>query len=866
VRTSYRSPSWGPPRAFAGGKAANLGEALGAGLPVPDGFCVTTRAYAEVAEASGLGVDVGALAAAGGDERDRRRELAAGIRARVLATAVPDPVRDEIVDAYRARGVRQGGCVDRAAGATASFARQQDTYLDVVGAQAVVDAVRRCWASLWTDRAVEYRAANGIDSRAVRLAVVVQRMVDARVAGVLFTANPLTGRRYQAVIDAAPGLGDRIVSGAVNPDHFVVDTASGAIVERRAAATPCLTDAELRRLAAIGARVEAVFGAPQDVEFAIDRGGGTWVTQARPITTLYPLPDPLPDGVPGGTLRVYFSFNVAQGVYRPLTPMGVQALRMFGTSMTRLAGPPADPAAVRRLAVEAGQRLFLDVTPVLRNPLGRRFLLRAATQMEAQSSAILRTLVRDDHRLAPTPTPQWRTAATVARVFGRTRIPQRAAIALARPEAARERAAGAGAAALTFGDVAADATASERLDAFERLLLDGPALLWPSVIPPFLAGVVANVAAARLLRGLATDTERRLLTRGLPHNPTTEMDLALWRLAEQLRDSERAARALRDVPLHELAASYRQGTLPPALQRPLAEFLRRYGHRGVAEIDLGVPRWSEDPTHLLAVLANFRRHDDPTQAPDTQFRRAEQQAEAMVAELGARAARAGWLRGVLVRFFLRRLRELFGQREAPKSSLVRLFARGRALLTPVGEELARAGRLDRADDVFFLDLAEARAGLAGRDLRALVRDRRAAYDRELRRRHVPRVLLSDGTEPAPARPDAPLDGALVGTAASPGTVTATARVLRDPADARLDQGQILVAPSTDPGWTPLFLTAGGLVMEMGGAMSHGAVVAREYGIPAVVGVLRATERIADGQTVTVDGTAGLVHLATPRCI
>ncbi|HLZ37345.1 MAG TPA: PEP-utilizing enzyme, partial [Mycobacteriales bacterium] len=216
-------------------------------------------------------------------------------------------------------------------------------------------------------------------------------------------------------------------------------------------------------------------------------------------------------------------------------------------------------------------------------------------------------------------------------------------------------------------------------------------------------------------------------------------------------------------------------------------------------------------------------------------------------------------RGLLVRFFLHRLRELFGQREAPKFSLVRLLARGRALLTPVGEELARAGRVDRADDIFFVDLGEARDGLSGRDLRPLVRDRQAGYDRELRRRHVPRVLLSDGSEPAPERRAAGADGTLVGTAASPGTVTASARVLRDPAAGRLEQGQILVAPSTDPGWTPLFLTAGGLVMEMGGPMSHGAVVAREYGIPAVVGVLGATERIADGQTVTVDGTAGVVH-------
>ena len=220
----------------------------------------------------------------------------------------------------------------------ASFAGQQDTYLNVVGAEAVVDAVRRCWASLWTERAVSYRATNGIDPRAVRLAVVVQRMVDAEVSGVMFTANPVTGKRRQTVIDASAGLGEAVVSGAVNPDHFVVDTASGEILERQPGdkrvaivAVPgggthqvepaggedelSISDAQVRALAALGARVEAHYGAPQDTEWAIDGEGGIWLLQARPITTLFPLPAGAPD--PDDDLRVYFSASVAQGVYRP---------------------------------------------------------------------------------------------------------------------------------------------------------------------------------------------------------------------------------------------------------------------------------------------------------------------------------------------------------------------------------------------------------------------------------------------------------------------------------------------------------------------------------------------------------------------
>jgi len=334
------------------------------------------------------------------------------------------------------------------------------------------------------------------------------------------------------------------------------------------------------------------------------------------------------------------------------------------------------------------------------------------------------------------------------------------------------------------------------------------------------------------------------------------MDLALWALAREVRADPSAARTLRETPPERLARSYREGTLPPRLQASLESFLRLYGHRGVAEIDLGLPRWSEDPTYIIGVLANYLRLDNPELAPDVQFRRGAREAEEMAADLTRRARRKDRFRGALVGFLLKRARALAGLREVPKFYAVVVLTRARELLLEVGEELARYGVLESAGDIFFVTLPEARAALAGKDLRSLVRERRAVYDREVKRRHVPRILLSDGTEPE--APGETAEGALHGTPASPGTVSAKARVILDPSGAALEPGEILVAPSTDPGWTPLFLTAGGLVMEMGGAMSHGAVVAREYGIPAVVGVPEATERISTGEQITVDGSAGTV--------
>jgi pyruvate,water dikinase len=291
----------------------------------------------------------------------------------------------------------------------------------------------------------------------------------------------------------------------------------------------------------------------------------------------------------------------------------------------------------------------------------------------------------------------------------------------------------------------------------------------------------------------------------------------------------------------------------------MAGFLRRYGHRAVAEIDLGMPRWSDDPSHLLGVVKNYLTLDDPALAPPAQFAAGKASAEEMIAELVRRAGGPGSLRGRLVGFALDRARRLTGLRESPKFLLIVMFGLVRAELQRVGAALQRRGAIDDADDIFFVDVAQARAGLAGNDLRSIVQANRDTYGAELKRRHIPRILLSDGTEPeATGRPaDAP-EGALLGSPASAGTVTAQARVILDPVGARLDPGEILVAPSTDPGWTPLFLTAGGLVMEMGGSNSHGAVVAREYGIPAVVGVPDATRRIRAGDLVTIDGAAGLV--------
>ena len=366
--------------------------------------------------------------------------------------------------------------------------------------------------------------------------------------------------------------------------------------------------------------------------------------------------------------------------------------------------------------------------------------------------------------------------------------------------------------------------------------------------------------ARRLLGDLARPGELQSILRGLPHNVTTEMDLELWELTERIRNDHEAAQVVGSRSVAELTDAFHRAGLPQTVQAGLTGFLLTYGHRAVAEIDIGMPRWSDDPSHLLGVIKNYLRLTDEDRSPSDQFAEGNEQAETMIIELVARMRRRSRVRARVVGFGLRRARQLAGLRERPKFMLVLALAAMRQQLGLVGEALADSGRIARSDDIFFLDLAEARRGLGGENLSTLVKQRRAAYELELRRRHVPRLLLSDGTEPEAVGAIEATDDALVGSPASAGVVTSRARVILDPVGAHLEPGEILVAPSTDPGWTPLFLTAGGLVMEMGGSNSHGAVVAREYGIPAVVGVPDATSRITSGQLITVDGAAGSVQM------
>jgi pyruvate,water dikinase len=521
---------------------------------------------------------------------------------------------------------------------------------------------------------------------------------------------------------------------------------------------------------------------------------------------------------------------------RPVTPMGMSTLKKVVAAMVAALG-------MRVEIVDIGGRLYGDLTDMARRPAARKRLIKLmAVDFGPRAQAVMEHVL-EDPRFAPDPTRKVRPAD--ASIGTAVRALRGILRALARPDKARERLFAA-VERFRLDSQPSDElrTTAERL-AFVRDDGDGTGaddLTWPIV-----AGMLASALPASLLKGVATDDEIHAVLRGVPHNVTIEMDLALWHLAEAATPHKKL---LLETPPKELAERYRAGTLPDI---GLTAFLSRYGHRGAAEADVGVPRWPEDPAPVFAVIANCLRITDPAQAPDRRFAAAAQEAETALETLAVKAKRKRPVRGRVAVFLLRRARRLAGLREAGKfAGLYRLNAVREQLLL-IGSELLGE---EKADDIMFLTLDELESPT---DRRELIAARKAVHAREMRRKAVPVAILSDGTDVEATLPPADeAGGVLRGVGAAAGRVTGPARVIDDPADAHIEPGEILVAATTDPGWTPLFLTAAALVTETGAIMAHGPTVAREYGIPAVISVPGVTTRIVTGQVITVDGAAGTV--------
>ncbi|MEU4171233.1 rifamycin-inactivating phosphotransferase [Streptomyces sp. NPDC026665] len=847
--------------AAVGGKGAHLGSLSDIeGVRVPAGFCVTTDAFRRIMDGTpSLGDRIDALSRVDPDDREAIRRLSAQIRTAVEDTAVPGDIAAAITGALARHGDDRAAYAVRSSATaedlpTASFAGQQDTYLNIVGRAEILRHISRCWASLFTERAVTYRRRNGIDDRTVHMAVVVQRMVFPEASGILFTADPVTGNRKVATVDAGFGLGEALVSGLVNPDVFkvrddeVVERTIGSkqravqalpaggtrevAIDERRREQPALTDEQAVRLVRLGRRIEARFGRPQDIEWCL-ADDEFLIVQSRPVTTLFPVPK-----ADDGGNHVYVSVGHQQMMTDAMKPLGYSLWQL--TAMVPMH--------------EAGGRLFVDVTRRLASPASRAALLDVMGKGDPLVRNALETVLDRDAFVPSLPdpapggpsadsgsTPAEADPAIVTELIERSRA---SVAALERDIRTRT-----GPALFDF-----------LLEAFEehkRVLGD------PLNMRAIMAGMEATWwLNEKLLEWLGEKNAADTLTLSAPDNITSEMGLDLLDVADVVRSRPEVVAFLEGVnddgfldELPKLAG----GT---EVRDAVEAYLDRYGMRCVGEIDITRPRWRERPATLVPVILDNVRNFGPGAAGrrfEQGRHRALEKERDVLARL--RAQPDGDFRADTTKRMIDQVRAFAGYREYPKYGIVsRSFVYKRALLEEA-ERLVRAGVLADNEDVFYLTFQEFHDAVrANRVDHGLVQERKEAF-RSYRGLTPPRVLTSDGEAVTGAyrRDDAP-EGALVGLPVSAGTIEGRARVILDMADADLEPGDILVTPFTDPSWSPLFVAVAGLVTEVGGLMTHGAVIAREYGLPAVVGVEGATRLIPDGRRIRVHGTDGYVEL------
>ena len=567
---------------------------------------------------------------------------------------------------------------------------------------------------------------------------------------------------------------------------------------------------------------------------------------------------------------MFISLGAIQGVLGPFTPLGMDLLRGLFAGIAQVFSYEAT-LYDQSLLHSAADRPWIAVAGALRNPIGRLIFHRALPLVEPGAAQSIRKVISDS-KLEQSPfNPRSfaRAAPLLSKVlksaFRAFRDPESYAQAIF--DAAEAHIAAVNNKARTAR------TLDQRIDLCEWLCYNA---MFPVLLPLFIPPVIVGYASLAVLSWLASmlahsrsDISPQLaldLTRSLPNNVTTEMDLELWQVAKWIGEDPAAFAAFVAADPESLAREYHKKELPVHIQAALAKFLEVYGMRGLAELDFGRPRWREQPLPIIRALQSYLTIANESAAPDIVFQQG-QQASLQGADRLANAATETWntpLAGWLVRQLAKRVRALAGFRESPKFTMIRIASIARGLLLESGKELTASGVLEHADDLFFLTMRELKtlAMNAPGNWQRLVRARRETYRNEARRQPIPRLLLSDGT--AFFEGLSPTEGAdeasLVGSGVSPGLVEGTVHVVFDPLEAALQPGDILVCPGTDPSWTPLFLAAGGLVMEVGGMMTHGSVVAREYGIPAVAGVDRATERLQTGQRVRVDGGGGRIEL------
>ncbi len=851
-----------------GGKGASLGELSRLeAVRVPEGFCVSTDAFKRaLGEAPTLGERLDRLSRLKAEDRDGIRELSAEIRTIIEGIAIPEDVQEAISGFLSRLGEQAAYAVRSSATAedlpTASFAGQQDTYLNVIGKPAILAHVSRCWASLFTERAVSYRLRNGFDHRKVLMAVVVQKMVVPQAAGTLFTADPVTSNRKVSSIEAVFGLGEALVSGQVNADGYKVR--NGQITEKTVATkklatwavadggtqeraleperqnSPVLTDEQIVRLERLGRWIEGHFAHPQDIEWCLV-DDVFYIVQSRPITTLYPIPE-----VGDRGNHVFISVGHQQMMTDPMKPLGLSLWQLTAA----------------RPMYAAGGRLFVALTKELASPASRAALLNGLGAHDPLIKDALMTLIERGDFIEPPPAAppapgpaQGRPGVSPA--GGPPPLDDDPAIVaelIARSQTSIE-------------ELKRNIQTKSGTELLEFILEDLQLLRKSLLEPRSFSAISAGMNAAswineKMMAWLGEKNAADTLSQSVPNNITSEMGLELLDVADAIRPHPEVIEYLQHAKDEGFLDGLSRLEGGQAAHDAISAYLDRFGMRCAGEIDVTRTRWSESPTTLVPLILSNIKTFEPG-AGSRKFEQGRQEALKKEQELLARLKQLpdGEQKAGEAQRMISRLRNFIGYREYPKYAIVSRYFVCRQALLKEAERLVQAQVIPEKEDIYYLTFEELREVVRTKRLDGQIVSRRKDEHERYWKLTPPRVITSDGEIVAGAykRADLPA-GAIVGLAVSSGVVEGRARVILDMANADLAEGDILVTPFTDPSWTPLFVSIKGLVTEVGGLMTHGAVIAREYGLPAVVGVEQATRLIQDGQRIRVHGTEGYVEL------
>lgn len=828
---------------LSGGKGASLARLHGIpDIPVPDGFVVTARCYRDLVttrpEVQRL---LKALAEIREGQTDGIKQLSLEIKAQIERIVFPASFIRELAqtladyDVSSPYAVRSSATAEDLPGA--SFAGQQDTFLNVCGAADIGKAIAQCWASLFNERAIAYRIKNGFEHDQVTIAVVVQKMVDSQVAGVMFTADPMTSDRFTTVVEAVRGLGEELVSGRQNPFEWKLRDGQVQKTGDGDGETP-LEEARLWELAKLGKRIEAAFGCEQDIEWCY-AGEAFYIVQARPITTLYPPPQS-----PDGYKHCAISVGHLQMMTDTVLPLGMSMLQKSNFFSV----------------MELGGHMYMDITHDIKRAGGRmRVLSEARIKDPLMHKALKKIFDRKDYlRGIPdgpkgltTVVDRWGVLAGAFKTYRRNNEAdidayvgrQKAEIEVVRGKLEKLS----GADVLQF--------IMDEQEHLRKVLYDPAGA--GTVIMTMMVGNAINKAVEKLT-GEKTITNR--LSKSVRHNVTSEMGLRLCQVSDAARNHpqvmaylERAGEALSLDDLRQVDGG-------PAVAGKLEEFLSEYGMRCSGEIDITRERFREDPGQLATALINNIKNL-PAGHAMTVFAQGQEEAEQLAAELvGKMEAMHGRRKARKICRLIEIYRKFIGVREYTKYFWMCHYDVYKQGIMGEVRRLVARGVLKEGRDACYLSLEELMEAIKkGQADANMIGERRKAYQ-SYQALTPPRLIFSDGEVPPVSYSANIPQGALAGLAVSSGIVEGRARVVESLTDARIEKGDILVTIFTDPSWTPVFVSLAGLVTEVGGMMSHGAVITREYGLPAVVGVVDATKRIKDGQRIRLNGTEGYIEI------